>query len=309
MAPSVFLAPAGPPPVASAQVAAPSPWYGLGHRWLGWDDSVWDLSDWRSGAFLTGGGVRGLTMPEFARHTSRSASIPGARYRGHVEGEREAFWPLYLYADDGSQAWVERDRAFWRTLQPGRTGQWEVRHPDGGSRRLRLRLVDDGQHAWVRDPVKFGWALYGITLVAEQPFWEGDPVVRSWAGAGEPGNFPWTIARGNTLASASMPNPGDVDAWPVWTVHGPVTSVTVGVGGRLITAPIELAEGEWLRIDPRPGPRGKSAYDSSGARRTPELTVREFEPVPPGESVPLSLAMTGTGRVEASLTPLWYRAW
>jgi hypothetical protein len=161
-----------------------------------------------------------------------------------------------------------------------------------------------------------GWASYGITLVAEQPFWEGPAVTRAWQ-ASEPvpfiGGGPSNptgglyISSGSTLGSASMPNPGDEPAWPVWLIHGPTVSVSVGVGGRVIEVPFPLAEGEQLLIDT--APTAQTAIDSDGVERTAELGQVEFAPVPPGESVDLSLTMVGQGVVEAAITPLWHRAW
>jgi hypothetical protein len=304
---SILLA--APMPAEGEQVAA---WIGLQPTWTGWDGSTWNLSDPTSGVMLLRGGTRGLTMPPVQRLTSDSPGVPGSRHRGYRVAEREVFWPLFVFKDSDSAGWVEHDRAFWRTMHPDRPGVWSVSHPDGGSRSLRCRFVDDGEHAFDLLPVRFGWAKYGVTLVAEQPFWQGQPIIRSWKAA-DPVDFfgsgapDFHITPGSTLADAVMDNPGDEPAHVTWTVHGPTSSVEVGVGGRIIEVPFPLAEGESLTIDT--APTAQTAIDSDGVERTAELGEVDFAPLPPGQSVSLSLNMVGSGMVSATITPLYHRAW
>ena len=224
------------------------------------------------------------------------------------------FWPLRVYHPAGSQEWLDYDAAFWRTMHPDHTGVWTITQPNGESRSLRLRCVDDGQQAFDTDPALLGWARYGVTLVAEQPYWEGDPVTRAWKvgtpvsffGSG-PGGPPFTISPGSTLSKATIDNPGDIDAWPVWTIYGPTNSVTVGVNGRTVLVPFPVADGGLLTIDTRPS--AQTAIDGNGGEWTSQLGSFNFAPVPAGKAVSLSLAMSGSGLVQASLTPLFLRAW
>lgn len=291
---------------------------GLRVTWEGWDGTAFELSSRSSGVYLRPG-VRGWSMPEWQPFRSQSAVAPGFRHRGARAQGRSVFWNVGVYHGDGGQAWLDYDRAFWRTMHPDREGTWRVQLPGAlGSRSLRLRFAGDDALLEV-DPTRVGWQAYGVDLVADQPFCEGEPITAEFseaseldffgADSGQTGAPPFYISSSSSFATATMSNPGDEPGYPVWVAEGPFTSVTVGVGGRLITAPISIAEGQSLTIDPRPGPRGKSAYDSTGARRTSELTARDFAPIPPGQEVPLSLAMTGTGSVRATLVPLYHRMW
>lgn len=312
--PGIFLAGSQfvPPPPSVPVAAFP----GLAAMtWTGWDGTVFDLLDPAAGVFLAGG-VLGLNMPTHAAVTRSTPGVAGSRLLDTRALGRDITWPVFMFSAT-SQGWVDLDRAFWATMHPDRAGVWSVTDPAGSTRKLRARYVDDGGHIFTADPTSTGWQLYVVRLVADQPYWEGEPVTRSWKGGpAEPyyggtggGGYgpPYFIAPGSTLGTATMDNPGDVDAYPVWTITGPTTSVTVGVGGRLVTAPFPIPDGTSLTVDPRPGPTGKSAYDSTGARRTAELSDRDFAPIAHGASVPLSLAMTGDGMVTATLTPLYRR--
>jgi len=306
--------------IAPEEVVAPpvetAAWPGFAAMtWTGQDGSEWDMMG-SSGIYL-GMGVRGLTMPPVDRFVSTSPALAGSRWRGARTLERDVFWPLLMWSDEGSEAWVQHDRAFWSTMRPDTTGVWTVRQPNGLARSLRCRYVDDSDHATEIDPTGSGWEVYGIHLVAEQPYWEGDPVTRTWtndafvpffggsAGAKAPSFF---ISSGSSLVSATVSNPGDVDAYPVYTVTGPVDSVSVGYAGNTVSLGAVPA-GQQRIIDTRPD--RLTVTDANGVDKWSELTGDpQFDaPIPPGESVPLSLSMVGSGTVSLTLTPLYYRAW
>lgn len=292
-------------------------WSGLAMRWVGWDGSEWDLTALDSGVQLVGE-VRGLNMPPIQRQTSTSAAVAGSRWRGARVAERESFWTLGVYSGDGSQAWLDYDSAFWSTMHPERPGTWFVTQPNGTTRWLACRYGDDGNAGWDRNPSTLGWQVYGITLANEQPQWVGEKITRGWTDeAAQPffggnigGGFgpPFFISSGSTLASATMPNPGDVDAYPTWQLGGATTSVTVGVGDATITYAAPIAPGDTITIDTRPDQR--TVVDQNGVDRTANLASSvAFAPIPAGSAVQLSLAMTGSGTVSATIEPRYYRAW
>ncbi|MGY4543254.1 hypothetical protein ACVWY0_003187 [Arthrobacter sp. UYNi723] len=297
----------------TAPQAPASPWARGVMVWTGWDGSGWELSKPDAGVFLTGKGIEGLGMPTHQVWIGESPAVHGQSYRGHVVDPRPVFWPVYLYSDAGTDEWLDLDRAFWRSLQPGKHGTWSVTTPRGGTRSLSCRFVDDGRHSFDRDPLFRGWAVYGVSLIADNPFWTGEPVRRTWAqstatdfygGASKAPVF--HISSGSQLSTAKMTNEGDLEAWPVWTVRGPLTSVTVGVDGSTIQWNVALAGGDILVIDT--DPTVQSAW-LNGVDVTDQLGVADFAPIPAGVELPLSLTMAGTGSVEATITPRYYRAW
>ena len=157
-----------------------------------------------------------------------------------------------------------------------------------------------------------GWASYGVSLIADNPFWTGEPVRRTWSqsdaldfyGGGDAPAF--NISSGSQLSSAKLTNEGDLEAWPVWTIRGPLTSVTVGVDGETVQWNTTMAADDILVIET--DPTVQSAW-LNGVDVTGQLGTADFAPIPAGDEVPLSLTMAGTGSVEASITPRYYRAW
>jgi hypothetical protein len=291
-----------------------TPWTFNEHTWTGWDGASFDLATGRSGVLLMAG-ARGLGIPPITRYTSSSASVHGSRWRGMNVQEREAFWPLKVYLNAGSQAWIEHDRAFWHSLHPEHVGTWTVTQPNGDSRSLQLRLVDDGQFAPDTAPELIGWARYGVTMVAEDPFWKGAPIDRTWGnvatvnyfGGPTGGGFgpPYYITEGSSASAAVIQNPGDVDAWPVWTLAAPFTSAAVGVGTKLVNVPFAMASGS-LSIDS--DPTVQTAVDHLGNDRTADLGTVDWASIPPSELAVLNVSIVGTGRVTGRVVPRYLRA-
>lgn len=297
--------------------------------WTGYDGSTWDFSDYTKGVCLAAG-VRGLTMPPVDWYTSDLAGVDGTTDRGYRVSARDVFWPLRIWRPKGGQDWLNVDADFWRTLMPGRYGTWKVEQPSGAYRTLRLRLANDGDQAWDTDPAVIGWGRYGIRLTAPQPYWEGPRIRRSFsAGSGAASFFnsatkapPYRISGGSTLGTATIPNVGDVDAWPVWVLTGPITSASVGIGTRQIVVSSAISSGRGVIIDTNPTAQtafdGPLTTDSEGLLQvadsgrtevTGSLGATDFAPIAPGESVPLTLTVVGTGSVRAEVIPRYYRAW
>jgi hypothetical protein len=171
------------------------------------------------------------------------------------------------------------------------------------------------QQGWTRDPLLSGKSILGEYLEAAGAYWQGEPITRSWVSAAAADFFMPTggvfhITPSNTIGSSAIDNPGDVPAWPVWTVRGPFDTATIGVSGADIEIPFDLTAGQWLQIDTRPD--RQSVVDNTGADRVADLGAVAFAPIPAGQSVTLSIGATVTGvgfAVDAELTPLYRRAW
>lgn len=308
-----------------------SPWRGVALSWTGWDGSEWDLTRPASGLFLRPG-VRGLGLPTFERKSSSSPMIAGSRHRGTSTNDREVFWPLYLYSDKGSTEFMERDRAFWRSLDTEREGTWTVSLPDGSRRSLGLRLTG-AEDDWTHDPIQRGWAGYGIELLADQPYWIGETIRKSWdqddlrnyyiteedrVTYGYPDDVIHYISPGGTLDSATFTNDGDVPSYPVWTVIGPTTAVSFGVGAGRVVVPFEIPAGYAAQIDTDPvsgqvlwyGEWEPGSKTITGAiDRTSELDpTSAFLPIPAGQDMPLSFTMSGLGTIIAEVRNKYRRA-
>lgn len=305
-----------PPPV--------SPWRGLDLSWTGWDGSEWDLTSPSSGLFLMPG-VRGLGMPQFERQSSTSPMVAGSRHRGSSTKDRDCFWPLYLYSDKGSTEFVEHNRAFLRSLDTDEEGMWTAQLPDGSQRTLRLRLTG-AEDSLTHDPVQRGWIRHAFNLLADQPYWLGEPVRKSWSQGdmrsfyvsaedrvtyGYANDVIYYLSPGGTLDSAVFTNDGDVPAYPIWTVIGETTAVNFGVGDRRVIVPFTIPAGYAVQLDTDPVNGQVLWYGQWSASkkalvnpidRTAELNpASAFVAIPRGQDRALSFQMTGTGTIIAEV--------
>lgn len=301
--------PPPPPPVNSPG------WDGIEVIWTGTDGSPWNLTNPANGVFITRGGMRGMGVPKSTHYRDQSPGVHGATHRGVSYDPREIFWPVYLYNDVSTVEYMKLDRAFWDSLHAEFEGTLTVRVPGVSKRSLRLRLTDDGNWTPERDPAFVGWTTYGITLQADQPLWEGTPVLGGpWAatepvdfhGGTDPGDPIVNISRGRTISTASINNPGDVEAWPIWVVEGPCSSASITVDGHEIEVNVELDEGQSVTIDTRP--TEQTALRENGADVFTSLGETDFAPIPARGVSTLALDIDSTGSISASLTPLYFRA-
>lgn len=285
-------------------------WTGLTHRWTA-AGKTFELSNWRTGIFLGKGGVEGLGTPPQIRHISEAPGRPGTRYRGQRELERPVFWPIHIYSDISSEHWLSLDREFWDTMDPQITGVWSVQAPGRKPRYLNCRFINDGGQAYEVDPSSLGWAVYGVSLVAEDPYWYEDLITKSfYMGVDEVDFIPvggapdFHITAGASLTNSEVTNPGDVEAWPVWTIRGPGSNISIIVDGAELALIPALAANDVVVID-----TWRQTVMKNGVRVRGLLSKYDFAPIPPKGTSALDLTALGTGYIDVAFFPKYRRAW
>lgn len=306
MADLFWAAPAAPPTPPPLDL-----WTGFQHTWEGWDGSLWNLSSMNQGVALLKDGITGMHLPEFDQQIDEYASVDGGRYRGTRTLVRNPEWLVGVYGDS-SDEWRELDVAFWRSLHPDRPGVWRVTDHLGRTRSLRCRLRSSTEHQYGIDPVEAGWSLYTVTLLAEQPYWEGEEVRSpTWTSAA-PVDFidsetlgpPFHPGSATTTGNATLTNTGDIDTSITWTANGPITSLNIeAAGGALAYGSITDGDELVISTDPTRPQALLNGVDVSG-----DVDPWDPRPIPAGETVALDISMVGGGTLQASFTPRYFRA-
>ena len=295
--------------------------------WTGWDGSTWELLC-RS-PHVHGSGValarrvRGLHFPQVEEFTSESPAVDGATPNGYRVAPREVFLAVRVWHDESSQAWIEHDRRFWRSMLPALPGvrgpgRLTVTTPNGDARWIDLWPQHSGDHEYDVDPSRKGWATYGCLFTAYRPFWTSAPLpAKTFQQGGSTGFYggqvggkgaPFVIGGSSALGGSTVDNIGDEPAWPVWRLTGPFTQVRIGVAGQVSTLVMDVPDGETIIVDT--DPLAQAITDTTGAARYPtELSGEPFASIPPGRDVPLTAEVSGKGRIELSLQPLYHRPW
>lgn len=295
-------------PVAPNQVPAPD-WSPMPMKWTGWDGSVWPLVGATARNPRLGRGIKGLHMPEFTVHKSKSLLVPGVEIEGYSIEERAVFWPVLFRAPSAGE-WLDQHGAFFDSFHPVNTGLWTV-GSGTDARTLPLRGDFTGNHVFDRDPMLSLWTMIGLELEAPRPLWRGQPIeLRFENSEGQPfidpaGSPPFHISRGASFAEAAVENPGDEPAYVVYRMEGPLDQVTIGFGDALIDVPFPVPAGQVLVIDTDPTSR-LATLDGDDVTR--ELGFQMFAPVPAKGKTDLTLVADGAGAVTVEITPLYWRA-
>lgn len=157
-----------------------------------------------------------------------------------------------------------------------------------------------GQQVWVD-----GWQCEAAA--AGTAYCDGDQPGCHWTGT--PHASP--SVRDATYDGVTLDVAGDTRTWPVWTVAGPGTSLTLvhhGQGRRLDLVG-DIPAGAAVTVDTRP--RRQAVYDSAGNNLMGRLTAGfYFFPLDPGRN-DVSIALAGTtasSAVTVSYTPRWSAA-
>jgi len=289
-----------------------NPWPGTKFTWIGWNGRAFDLAggDHATGVALREG-TRGLNMPPIEHHESETEARPGSRWISSRTLKREMLWQVGVYQDTSSQDWIDYDDSWWETLHPEKPGQLIATKPDGTTRSLPCRYADDGGHELSHSPGLFHWMHYAIAMQAEQPYWRGTPEVRSWPIGADSVSFigpnGLRLARARTTATATIDNPGNVDEYVTWTAKatgaGIAAGAKFGVGENLVGFSQPLTAGDVLVVNTR-----EMTARLNGVRVSRFLTPRNPVPVPAGQANDLVIDVSGTGEIQAVLTPSFFRA-
>jgi hypothetical protein len=275
--------------------------------WTDTADQVWNLTDWSS-PLVKLRGASGLGIPPFEHWWSEGGNLDGSSWEGARVSRGSLFLPL-IVRGFSSQEFIETHAAFMRGLNPRARGTMRVTRPDGHWREVRARYESGGDLTMDLDPVKFRHARYGITWTLEQPFWEGEPVERTFDYEAPAPFFPgppWNLGKSAVLGSAKVPNPGEEEVSAFYRVGGPFTSFSVGAGASLVSLTLNKAAGQWVEVDM--DPRRKTIVDEGGVDRWAAATDLDFSRIPPGDAVPISTVVQGPGAttfVYVRFTPLY----
>ncbi|WP_055523445.1 phage tail domain-containing protein [Streptomyces graminilatus] len=263
-------------------------------------------------------GATGLDMPPFELHTDDSPNLDGSMFRGARAATRQILLPLFVYGIDRKTL-----RSFKRKLANAlnpKLGYCVLTfvESDGVSRHLQCYYAGGMEGNESVDSAGFRWISYGIQLNAVDPWFYGDKEFSDRWAFGAPqaflGNpfFPLTLGHSTvTAGTIQLTNPGDIEAWPIWTLTGPLKSfeftgpdgTSWGIPARLSGVDALLSH-RTLTVDCRPG--YKTVKDDEGTNYFSLLSPNpSLWSVPPGKSTVQAdlVAGSGTPSVSVSLIP------
>lgn len=188
------------------------------------------LTDWERG-WVVQPGAKGLDMPGYAMATDESPGIDGYEVRQVRAEGKTITLPIAFWANDSRAAYKARRRAFIRSLNPKRgQGTLTLTEPDGAQRSIGVRYQDGMEGDESLDAAGARWCISALVFAVPSPYWSGGEVTTTWRT--DPGGdffpfLPLVVGDSQVLGAVTVDNDGDDDAFPVWSISGPATTVTL----------------------------------------------------------------------------------
>ncbi|MEC4016103.1 phage distal tail protein [Streptomyces sp. H27-D2] len=224
-----------------------------------WTDAlgrVTHFTDWENGWVLQPG-TKGLDMPSYAFTTDESPGIDGTFVR-QVRGQaKDITLPIAFWCDDSRAAYLTRRRGLIRSLNPKLgPGTLTVTHPDGETRHISCYYTAGMEGDESLDASGMRWTMTTLTFNCPSPLWYGEPANLQFETA-QTGPFlpllPLRVRDSQVLGGVQVDNPGDDLAYPVWTLKGPATSITLtnSTSGLTLELAHTMTSSDTLVIDTR----------------------------------------------------------
>ncbi len=154
----------------------------------------------------------------------------GDDVRSIREQSARLVWPIHIWGADHlefRQRYREIRKAIMSTVHLQTPGVLRVALVDGSTREIEVYYEDGfgqerGEHVIFANPA--------ITFLAPRGYWRAAEEIEVWreysaASQSFLNPFP-SVSSGQVLGVTTIDNVGDVDAFPVWTVRGPMFSLT-----------------------------------------------------------------------------------
>lgn len=237
-------------------------------------ESTISLTDYNEpasgGRIIVMKGIQGFDAPTVDVFYDELTGLDGGLFRDTRATTREIFIPIVLWAKD-RPSFLTLKRDLLARLSPIRgPGRIRVTEGDNTSRYIDCFYTSGAEGAYTEDEGGFFWQKYGLIFRAMDPFWYDDvPVQINWTSEAADlksffgdGTEPFLGLRLNPSrsinGSTSITSVGDYEAWPTWTITGPVDGVSMEVSGASVGSfalNTSLASGEVLYVDTRPSRR------------------------------------------------------
>jgi len=219
----------------------------------------------------------------------------GGVWRNSKRGIRDIDLPITVLGTDRADV-EEKLRRLARLTQDalGET-TLTAQYSDATSLTIGLHYVGGAEAGSWGDDVGLTWCSWVMSFQAPIPFWESTTIQSFSISSGNTGRglLPQLsrlqVSSSQALGTVTVNNTGDVASYPVWTVLGPVTDLTISNGSQTFGFNAPVAAGQRITVDTETGLVTNDAGDNvySLLSAAPKLF-----PLQPGTS---TLTVLGTG--------------
>ncbi len=286
------------------------------YRWIDANEVSWGFGAGSTNSVDLQAGAEGFKDLETDSFERDAALSDGQVFSGWRARPRAVLLPVVINGNEYN-TFEDTRKVFRDGMRPGRYGTLQVTSTDD-VRTLTARFVREVNPGNDIDPLVMGYEMATFVLIADDPWWHGAAVSKTMQTPETPRPFfepgpthVLNIMSSNTVASASLENPGDVAAWPTIRIDGPSTGFSFAdANGEAVAGSIVVDSGEWLIVDLSPLQQTALLYSAPSTLTdvTNELTQFNPRPIPVGTTADYTVQLNGAGSMTVSIEPRYFRA-
>lgn len=250
--------------------------------------------------FVLNTGLSGISSIPATQVRIDPSAGNGGVWRNSKRGVRDVDLPITVLGTDRED--VESKLRRLARLTQDALGQTVLaaEYSDGSSLTLGLHYVGGAETgAWGSDTGST-WCRWVMSFQAPTPYWESTTVQTFSVTSGNTGRglLPelsrLKVSSSQALGTVSITNSGDVAAYPVWTITGPITDLTITSGALSFGFNTPLISGQTITVDTETG----LVTDDAGANSYAILNAApKLFAIQPGTS---SITVLGTDTTSAT---------
>lgn len=216
--------------------------------------------------------VRGRFAPPVEFEEDGVPGQPGKQRRAARHGVKDFVLPFWVHADTAAELRTALRELVYRMDPVRGPGRIRITSPAGDQREIECSVADGmGLDEVLGESSTLTDQKVVPVFRAHMPYWQAtSDTVLTFEG-GETATFfpffPLRLSSSQVFADTTVTNTGDIETWPVWTVSGPASAITLRnlTTGKILILNTTLVADETVTIDTRPGHKTVLRGDGSNA--------------------------------------------
>jgi hypothetical protein len=202
-------------------------------------------------------GLMGIGIPPTAVRIEESAGDGGV-WRHTKRQARDVDLPITVFGNSRSDVEAKLRRLGKILQDTNGAPKLRATYAGDGSLYLELHYIGGGETNYDNNSAGLTWATWALQLRAPNPFWQSGVEESFSIGTGGTGRgllpqlSKLKVSSSSQLGTVTVVNAGDVAAYPVWQITGPVRNVLISNGTQSFGFD-QLFSGEVITINTQTG--------------------------------------------------------
>ncbi len=241
-------------------------------------------------------GIVGANIPTTRMRIDESAGN-GGTWRNTKRGVRDISLAVTVIGVDRADVETKLRRLAKLTQDTLGPTTLSALYDDNSSLTLEVHYSGGAEGNWNNETTGLVWCRWVMTFQAPQPFWQSADSQTFTVTAGNTGRgllpqlSKLKVSSSQSLGVVSVVNNADVEAYPVWTIRGPISELEITNGVQSFGFNVPILAGETVTVDTEAG----TVIGDNGANRYSILNpAPKLFPFQPGTSTIEIIATEGS---------------